>query len=88
MVIANTILLKLEKKALTKSGIILPDSMVEENNIGQVIAVGSGEAEVEVGDSVVFMHKSHRVRRFVLEGEDVIRIDFSDAYLIDKKITN
>lgn len=88
MTIAGTILLSLNKKesSQTKSGILLPESMVEEENIGTVLYVGARKGEmtpeVSEGDSVVFNHKTHRRTDFSLHGKDVIRIGFEDIYLI------
>jgi co-chaperonin GroES (HSP10) len=88
--IAGTIILK-NNPAIneTKSGILLPTSMVDEDNIGTVIHVGAGNAknpqEVSPGDTVVYNHKSFRKKEFILHDEDVVRVNFEDIYLIKKK---
>ena len=86
--IAGTLIIRLKDKK-TSSLLILPDSMTKEENIGVVLFVGAGKAkmppEVEPGDEVVFMHKSHKIRDFILEDEPVKRINFEDVYLINKK---
>jgi len=90
MVIAGNIILKRnDAEAVTPSGIILPESMMKELNIGTVLHVGESKGkmirEVEPGDVVVFSHKSHRKQEFNLDGEDVIELGFQDIYLIQKK---
>ena len=89
MVIAgNIILTRNAAPAETKSGILLPESMTTELNIGTVKHVGAdkGEmtAEVVPGDVVVFNHKTVRKQEFILDGEDVVEIGFEDIYLIHK----
>ena len=89
MTISGTIIIRDDDAPpITKGGIWLPESMQTENNIGTVLFVGAGKdkkpPEVEVGDHVVYMHKSHRIRSFELEGEDVKRIDFEDVFMIEK----
>jgi len=90
MTIAGTYIIKpLKKPEVTKSGIFLPGSMTEEINRGEILFVGAGKAknqpEVSVGDQVVFLHKSYKLRRFELEGDGVIRCNFEDILLIDKQ---
>ena len=84
----NIILRRNPAEAVTKSGIILPESMTEELNIGTVIHVGEakGEMKPEVvpGDVVVFSHKTIRKMEFALDGEDVVELGFQDIYLIKK----
>jgi len=88
--VAGTIILKRnDAQAETPAGIILPESMMKEFNIGTVLHVGApkGEMKPEVapGDVIVFSHKSYRKIDFELDGEDVTKIGFQDVYLISKK---
>lgn len=90
MIIAGTILIELSTaKTETKSGLLLPPSMVMENNIGTVIETGKGKnpdmpQEVKRGDTVVFNHKSFRNKSFELEGRSVTLISQVDIFLINK----
>ena len=85
----NLILKRNPAEAVTPSGIILPESMTEELNIGTIIHVGEGKGkmtpEVEPGDVVVFSHKTIRKQEFNLDGEDVVEIGFQDIYMIKKQ---
>ncbi len=90
MTIAGTIIIRDNPTPpITKGGIWLPESMQTENNIAEVLFVGAAKGdktpEVEVGGHVVYMHKSHRIRSFELEGENVKRINFEDVFMIEKK---
>ena len=86
----NIILKRNQAEAVTPSGIVLPESMTEELNIGTVIHVGEGKGkmapEVSIGDTVVFSHKTIRKQEFNLHNEDVVELGFQDIYLIKKKI--
>lgn len=89
MILPGNIIIKHnDAEAVTKSGIILPDSMTKELNIGTVIHVGEKKGkmapEVVPGDVVVFSHKTVRLRAFNLEDEDVIELGFQDIYMIKK----
>lgn len=89
MVIAGRIILtRNEAPAETKSGIVLPESMTTELNIGTVKYVGADtkdmKAEVVPGDVIVFNHKTVRKQEFNLYGQDVVEIGFEDVYLIHK----
>ena len=90
MILTGRILIKLnQSKPETKSGILLPPSMVVENNMGTVILCGLGKKdmpqEVSIGDLVVFNHKSFRNKEFEHEGKEVILTSQQDIYLIKKQ---
>jgi co-chaperonin GroES (HSP10) len=89
MIIAGKILIERKVgQTETKSGILLPESMTTEENIGTVLHVGAATKdmtpEVKPGDTVVFNHKTHRRKDFVLEDRNVVEVGFEDIYLIHK----
>lgn len=89
-IIAGTILIELsESQKETRSGILLPDSLVVERNRGTVLMTGKAKnskmpQEVKTGDTVVFNHKSYRNKPFVLDDKDVILVSQEDVLLINK----
>ena len=90
MILTGRILIELnQSKPETKSGILLPPSMVMEKNLGIVLMSGKGKKhtpqEVEPGDMVVFNHKSFRNSEFEHEGKEVVLISQQDIYLIKKQ---
>lgn len=53
--IGNRVVLKpVEKKEKTNSGIYIPKSEKDDNNLGKVVAIGNEVTKVKEGDSVVF----------------------------------
>jgi len=93
MVIAGNIILERnDAEAVTASGIVLPESMTKELNIGTILYVGADKGgnkmEVAPGDVVVFNHKTYRKQEFSLHGKDVVEIGFQDIYLIHKNQNN
>lgn len=46
--------IRLKKETATKGGILLPDSSVNEDNIGIVESIGPDVTSVKVGDKVLF----------------------------------
>jgi chaperonin GroES len=61
--LANRVLIKREKFAKTKGGILLPDMAKEKPQIGEVIAVGPGAVDehgklqplsLQIGDKILF----------------------------------
>jgi chaperonin GroES len=78
--INQNVLLKLnDNKAeqKTASGIIIPDSAKEKENIGTVVAMGSIEnAEIAVGDQVLF--KDFSGSTFEFDGKNFQMIQYVD----------
>ncbi len=67
-----------KKEYKTASGIILPDSAVEKQSIGKVIAISNIEnAEVEVGDSVLY--KKFSGTETELEGHKYLLLPYDDV---------
>lgn len=88
MVIAGHIIIKPTSSSnQTSSGIYLLEQTVRDPNMGVVLHVGNPRKdmpqEVRVGDKIVYNHKSPRNRPFVLDCEDVIRVDQRDVILIE-----
>jgi chaperonin GroES len=82
-----------QKEEVTKSGIVIPDTVKEKPQEGTIIAVGAGKLtekgdrqalEVKAGDKVLFA--KYGGTEFKLDGEDLLVLRESDilAILEDK----
>jgi chaperonin GroES len=78
-----------EKEEVTKSGIVIPDTVKEKPQEGTIIAVGSGKIndkgdrtplEVKEGDRVLFA--KYGGTEFKFEGEDLLVLRESDILAI------
>jgi len=66
-----------KKEQKTVSGIIIPDSAIEKQNVGKVIAMSNIEnAEIAVGDKVLYKELSGTETEF--EGEKYLLIQYSE----------
>ncbi|RLD45549.1 MAG: co-chaperone GroES [Bacteroidetes bacterium] len=76
----QNVLLELNEKesvSQTASGIIIPDSAKEKENIAKVVAISSIEnAEISVGESVLYKEYSGTETEF--EGKKYLLIQYSD----------
>jgi len=76
----QNVLLELKEKesaSQTASGIIIPDSAKEKDNIAKVIAISAIEnAEISVGESVLYKEYSGTETEF--EGNKYLLIQYSD----------
>jgi chaperonin GroES len=79
---ARVVIKALEKEAITKSGILLPDTAKEKPQQGKVVAVGTGKVldngtkvalEVKEGDTVIFSKYSGTEVK--IDGEDLVILD-------------
>ena len=79
----------LAKEEVTKSGIVLPDTVKEKPQEGKVVAVGTGKTlengqkvalEVKVGDSIIFSKYAGTEVKF--EGKDYLIISERDILAI------
>ncbi|MBP2637485.1 MAG: groS [Firmicutes bacterium] len=79
----------LAKEEVTKSGIVLPDTVKEKPQEGKVVAVGTGKTlengqkvavEVKVGDSVIF--SKYAGTEVKVEGKDYLVISERDILAI------
>lgn len=77
----------IEEEEKTKSGIVLPDTAKDEKpQQGEVIAVGKGcipeegEAEVAVGDMVVF--DKYAGTKITLDGDDYVIVNLDDVLAV------
>jgi chaperonin GroES len=78
-----------EKEEITKSGIVIPDTVKEKPQEGVIIAIGSGKIndkgdrtplEVKEGDRVLFA--KYGGTEFKFEGEDLLVLRESDILAI------
>jgi chaperonin GroES len=78
-----------EKEEVTKSGIVIPDTVKEKPQEGTIIAIGSGKLndkgdrtplEVKEGDRVLFA--KYGGTEFKFEGEDLLVLRESDILAI------
>jgi chaperonin GroES len=78
-----------EKEEITKSGIVIPDTVKEKPQEGTIIAIGSGKInekgdrtplEVKAGDRVLFA--KYGGTEFKFEGEDLLVLRESDILAI------
>ena len=78
-----------EKEEVTKSGIVIPDTVKEKPQEGTILAVGSGKLsekgdrtplEVKEGDRVLFA--KYGGTEFKFEGEDLLVLRESDILAI------
>ncbi len=86
----NVIIKPLAKEEITKSGIVLPDTVDKEKpEKGEVVAVGSGKIlengqaakmSVKVGDKVVF--KKYSPDEVKIDGEDYLVLSENDIVAI------
>jgi len=86
----NIIVKGIPKEEITKSGIILPETIVKEKpEQGEVIAVGPGKMldngqrakmEVQVGNKIIF--KKYSPDEFKLDNEEVLVLSQSDVIAI------
>lgn len=66
-----------KKEQKTSSGIIIPDSAIEKQNVGKVVAIGSVEnAEIAVGDMVLY--KEHTGTETEFEGKNYLFVQYDD----------
>jgi len=76
----QNVLLELKEKesaSQTASGIIIPDSAKEKDNIAKVVAISAIEnAEISVGESVLYKEYSGTETEF--EGNKYLLIQYSD----------
>lgn len=79
----------LAKEEVTKSGIVLPDTVKEKPQEGKVVAVGTGKTldngqkvavEVKVGDNVIF--SKYAGTEVKVEGKDYLVISERDILAI------
>jgi len=87
---SNVIIKPLAKEEITKSGIVLPDTIDKEKpEKGEVIAVGSGKTldngqilpmSVKVGDQVMF--KKYSPDEVKIDGEEYLVLSESDIIAI------
>jgi len=77
------------REEMTKSGIVLPDTVKEKPQEGEIIAVGPGlidekgkrvAMDVKVGDSVLYA--KYAGTEFKLEGEDLLIVRQSDVLAV------
>jgi len=89
--LGDHIVIKVSKEdKTTKSGIVLPDTIdKEKQEVGEVIAVGSGKAldngqvgkmDVKVGDKVLF--KKYALDEFKLDEQEFGTLQLSDVIAI------
>jgi len=88
--LADKVLIKrLEAEAMTKGGIVLPDSAKEKPRRGKVVSVGDGKLlkdgqrskiAVKVGDIVLFA--SYGGTEIKIDGEEFLIMDESDIMAI------
>jgi len=89
----NIVVKAIAKEEVTKSGIILPETMDKEKpEQGEVLAVGEGKLldngtrskmEVKVGDRIVF--KKYSPDEFKIDGQEVLVLSQSEVIaIIDK----
>ena len=86
----NVIVKPLKNEEMTKSGIVLPDTMDKEKpEKGEVIAIGSGKVRdngetlkmsVKIGDKVMF--KKYSPDEVKIDGEDYLVLSESDIIAI------
>jgi chaperonin GroES len=78
-----------EKEEVTKSGIVIPDTVKEKPQEGTIIAIGSGKInekgdrtplEVKEGDRVLFA--KYGGTEFKFEGEDLLVLRESDILAV------
>ena len=90
----NIIVKAVAKEEVTKSGIILPETLDKEKpEQGEVLAVGEGKIlengtrskmEVKVGDRIIF--KKYSPDEFKIDGAEVLVVSQSDVIaIIDKQ---
>ncbi len=76
----ENVLLKIEEEKgeqKTASGIIIPGTAVEKNNIAQVVAIGNIEdCAVSIGDNVLYKEYSGKEVKF--EGEKFLFVPYED----------
>lgn len=77
----NNILIKpVEKEKITGSGFIIPDSVKDRPQLGEVIAIGNVE-NIKVGDSVYYKAwagnevKDNDIEYLIIEDKDVVAKD-------------
>ncbi len=74
----------MEQEAKTASGLILPDSAKEKQQVGEVIAIGNDEEiMVKVGQKVLFA-KYHSGADIKLDGVDHIIIEATELLAVVK----
>ncbi len=88
--LGNRVVIKaLPKEEVTKSGIVLPDTVKEKPQEGSVLAVGSGTRldngdiaplDVKVGDRVLFA--KYAGTEFKLDGEELIILSEKDILAV------
>jgi len=86
----NVVLKPVQNEEVTKSGIVLPDTVDKERpEKGEIIAIGPGkklengqlqEMSVKVGDNVMF--KKYSPDEIKIEGEDYLLINESDIIAV------
>ncbi|RLD59837.1 MAG: co-chaperone GroES [Bacteroidetes bacterium] len=84
-ILAGKVLIKpIDLDGMTKSGIIIPDSVREKPSSGKVLLVGADKPhepmEVSVGDIV--QYGKNLGTEFHLEGKDLLLIDQSDIMFV------
>ena len=87
---SNVIVKPLKKEEITKSGIVLPDTVDKEKaERGEVVAIGSGKVldsgqvapmTVKVGDQVMF--KKYTPDEIKVDGEEYLVLNESDIIAI------
>ena len=86
----NLVVKAIPKEEVTKSGIIIPDTVDKEKpEQGEVIAVGPGKIldngqrtpmEIKVGDKIIF--KKYSPDEFKLDGQEVLVLSQSEVIAI------
>lgn len=80
----DTLLIKREVIDASKSAgdIEIPDFIQQSSNRGEVVAVGTNETEIHLGDIVVFSKVSEE--EIEVDGEKLIRVHRKGVYWIEK----
>ncbi len=83
----NVIVKPLEAETLTKSGIVLPDTVSKEKPMrGKIIAIGMGSEdkslEAQVGDTVVFT--KYAPTEIKVDGEDLYILGFDSILAVEE----
>lgn len=82
----NRVILKPKPRETTKSGIIIPDSVVEDSVQGIVVAVGENtdglvaSNQISPGDTVVYTKNS--AIQFTHDGQELLILRMDDILLI------
>jgi chaperonin GroES len=88
-ILGERILVKVEVKKQTNGGIIIPDSVVEKPNVGEIVAIGNwipestGCKDLQVGDWVKWM--KYAGEEIELDGQKLLMIRPNDIFATVEK---